>query len=65
MFYNSAGAVLWVFVCTLAGYAFGNLPIVRENFELVILGIISLSVVPPLIEAWRHRRARVRVTPVE
>jgi len=65
MFYNAAGGVLWVFVCTLAGYAFGNLPIVRDNFELVIVGIIGLSVFPPLIEAWRHRRARVPVNPAE
>jgi membrane-associated protein len=56
MFYNVAGGVLWVFVCTLAGYVFGNLPIVRDNFELVVMGIVSVSVVPPLIEAWRSRR---------
>ncbi len=65
MLYNAAGAVLWVFVCTLAGYAFGNLPVVRDNFELVIVGIIALSVVPPIVEAVRHRWARVRVNPVE
>jgi membrane-associated protein len=59
-----AGGVLWVFVCTLAGYAFGNLPIVRDNFELVIFGIIGLSVFPPIIEAIRHRRARA-VNPTE
>jgi membrane-associated protein len=63
MLYNLAGGVLWVFVCTLAGYVFGNLPVVRDNFELVILGIIALSVVPPIVEALRHRLARVPVTP--
>jgi membrane-associated protein len=56
MFYNVAGGVLWVFVCTLAGYVFGNLPLVRDNFELVVVGIVAVSVVPPLIEAWRSRR---------
>jgi len=65
MLYNTAGGVLWVTVCTVGGYAFGNLPIVRDNFELVIVGIIGLSVVPPLVEAIRHRRARAPVNPAE
>jgi len=41
----------------LAGYAFGNIPIVRRNFSLVVLVIIVLSILPGIIEAWRqHRR---------
>jgi membrane-associated protein len=46
--YSIAGAVLWVVVLTLAGYLFGNIELVKKNFELVILGIIALSVLPPL-----------------
>ena len=56
-FYNVTGAVIWVGVCTLAGYAFGNVPIVRDNFTLVALGIVAVSVLPIVIEFIRHRRA--------
>jgi membrane-associated protein len=56
MTFNVAGGVLWVVVCTVAGYLVGNLPIVRENFSLVILGVVALSLMPPAFEWWRHRR---------
>ncbi|MBH8559988.1 DedA family protein [Hymenobacter negativus] len=46
--YSIMGAVLWVVVLTLAGFLFGNIEVVKKNFELVILGIIALSVLPPL-----------------
>jgi len=55
-FYNVTGALLWVLSLVLAGYAFGNIPIVRKNFSLVIIAIIVLSVLPGVIEALRHRR---------
>ena len=54
------GAVLWVSVCTLSGYFFGNLPVVRNNFGLVILAIIATSVLPTAIEIVRHRRSSHR-----
>jgi membrane-associated protein len=54
--YNVAGAIVWVGVCLGAGYAFGNIPIVKENFTLVILGIVVVSVLPIAIEWIRHRR---------
>ncbi len=57
-FYNVAGAVLWVGVCVGFGYAFGNVPIVRENFTLVALGIILASITPAIIEFFRERRRR-------
>src|SRR5262245_5928454 len=41
--YNVTGAVIWVGICTLAGYAFGNVPVVRDNFSLVAVGIIAVS----------------------
>jgi membrane-associated protein len=43
------GAILWVSSLTMAGYAFGNIPWVKSNFELVVIGIIVLSTVPILI----------------
>ena len=54
-FYNITGGALWVVVCVGAGYLFGNIPIVKENFELVILGIIFVSVLPMVIELVRQR----------
>src|SRR5262245_2238587 len=56
--YNVTGALLWVVGITLAGWLFGNIPVVRRNFSLVVLAIIVLSILPGVIEGWRqHRRA--------
>jgi membrane-associated protein len=55
-FYNVAGAVLWVGVCVGAGYAFGNVPVVRDNFSLVAIGIVVVSVLPMVVEFIRYRR---------
>jgi membrane-associated protein len=56
--YNVTGAALWILGLVLAGYAFGNIPVVRRNFSLVVVVIIVLSIVPAVVEAWRqHRRA--------
>lgn len=54
--YNVVGGVVWVFLFTLAGYFFGNLPAVKTNFHYVIVAIIVLSLVPPVIEFLRARR---------
>jgi membrane-associated protein len=56
-FYNVSGAILWVGICTLGGYAFGNVPIVRDNFTLVALGIVAFSLIPLVVEFVRHRRS--------
>jgi membrane-associated protein len=56
-FYNIAGALLWVGICVGAGVLFGNVPIVKDNFSLVVLGIVFVSVLPPIIELLRHRRS--------
>jgi membrane-associated protein len=56
--YNVVGAVLWVGLFVLGGYFFGNISVVRENFTLVILAIIAISVLPIVIEALRARRSR-------
>jgi membrane-associated protein len=52
------GAVAWVSVCVLSGYFFGNLPIVRDNFGLVIIVIILISVMPAVIEIIRHKLSK-------
>lgn len=47
--YNILGAVAWVFTFILAGYFFGNLPIVKRNFHIVIFGVIFASIIPMLV----------------
>jgi membrane-associated protein len=56
--YNVSGAVAWVGICVGAGYAFGNVPVVRNHFSLVALGIVAVSLLPFLVELLRNRRAR-------
>jgi len=53
--YNVTGGVLWVAVCLSAGYFFGNLPLVKKNFSLVILAIIAISLLPAVVEYLKHR----------
>ncbi|OGR77098.1 MAG: hypothetical protein A2X32_07405 [Elusimicrobia bacterium GWC2_64_44] len=55
--YNVIGGLLWVFSITLAGYFFGSIPVVKNNFTTVILAIIFISVLPGVIEYVRHKRA--------
>ncbi|MBL8977623.1 MAG: DedA family protein [Gemmatimonadetes bacterium] len=56
LMFNVVGAVLWVGLFVFGGYLFGNIPAVRENFTLVILAIIVLSVLPILFEWLKSRR---------
>ena len=53
--YNVIGAVIWVGVCTVAGYYFGNIPIIKENFSTVLLLIIFVSVLPAIIAFLKER----------
>mgnify|MGYP003416630158 FL=1 len=53
--YNIVGAVLWVGTFIYAGFYFGQLPFIQQNFKLVILAIIILSITPPVIEYLKHR----------
>lgn len=54
--YNVVGGLIWVTLFMVAGFFFGNWPIVRNNFSLVILAIIGISMIPLVTEYWRHRR---------
>jgi membrane-associated protein len=56
--YNIAGGIAWVAICALAGYGFGNVPVVKNNFSLVALGIVAVSVIPIAVEMLRARGAR-------
>ncbi len=60
-FYNVIGAIAWVMICVLAGYFFGEIPWVKRHFELVVVAIIFISVLPMVIEfllEWRRNRTR-------
>jgi membrane-associated protein len=53
--YNISGAVLWVGSCGLAGYLFGNIPVIKDNFSLVVMGIIAVSLIPGTVAIIRAR----------
>jgi membrane-associated protein len=53
--YNIAGGGLWVLLMTLAGYFFGNIPVVRDHFSLVTVGIIIISVIPVVNSFIQHK----------
>jgi membrane-associated protein len=54
--YNVFGGIVWVGLFTTTGFLFGNIPFVRENFSLVVLAIILVSVLPIAVEAMKARR---------
>ena len=56
LIYNVVGGILWIVIFMLAGFWFGNIPIVKRNFTLVILGIIVVSILPGVVEYLRARR---------
>jgi membrane-associated protein len=55
--YNVAGAVLWTATCVGAGFVFGNVPIIKNNFSIVALAIVAVSLLPMVFEIARARRA--------
>ena len=68
--YNVIGGVLWVAICLFGGYFFGNLPFVKDNFSVVILAIIFISILPGVYEFVRHkvdkrRRAAAALAPAD
>lgn len=56
--FNVTGAILWVVSLAYAGYFFGNIPAVKNNLSLVIVGIIILSILPGIVEILRQRSRR-------
>jgi membrane-associated protein len=62
--YNIVGGITWVTIFTLLGYFFGNLEFVQNNFELVIVAIILISIVPVFYEWWKTRREAKTSQPV-
>ncbi|HRJ26870.1 MAG TPA: DedA family protein [Fimbriimonadaceae bacterium] len=63
IYYNVTGAILWVCVCVLAGYFFGGLKFVRDNFSYAVLAIIMLSIVPIVVEWANHRKEKKATAP--
>jgi membrane-associated protein len=61
--FDVGGGILWVWSFGLLGFFFGNAPIIKENFGLAIIGVILISLLPIVFEAWRARRAAARVSP--
>ncbi|WP_127960123.1 DedA family protein [Serratia microhaemolytica] len=53
--YNVVGALIWVVLFAYAGYLFGDLPVVQQNLKLLIVAIIFISMLPGVVEVWRHR----------
>lgn len=56
--YNIMGAIAWVFIFILAGYFFGNLPVVKRNFHIVIFGVIGVSMLPMIVPWLKSRFAK-------
>ena len=54
--WNVIGGITWVAIFTLLGYFFGNIPFVQQNFELVIVAIVIISVIPAIVEFLKARR---------
>lgn len=56
VFFNVVGAVTWVGLCLGAGVLFGNIPVIKENFSLVTIGIVAVSLLPVAFEFFRQTR---------
>jgi membrane-associated protein len=62
--WNIIGGIVWVATFTALGYFFGNIPFVQENFELVIIAIIIISLIPAVMEAIKVRKEMREAEPV-
>ena len=54
--FSALGSIAWIGSITLAGYFFGNIPIIKNNLTLMIIAIVFVSFLPALLEFIRHRR---------
>jgi membrane-associated protein len=59
--YNVVGGIAWVLICVIAGYLFGQVEFVQKRFELVIIAIVVISILPMAYEFWRARREAKRL----
>ena len=59
--YNILGGFVWVFLFTIVGYFFGNIPVVKKNFSLIIIAIILISVLPMVIEFVKHKIQKKKI----
>jgi membrane-associated protein len=62
--YNVTGAIAWVVIGVYAGLLFGNMKVVKENFSLIIIAIVVISLLPAVFEYWRARRTGPATPPV-
>jgi len=58
MFSSALGSLLWIGGLSVAGYLFGNIPWVKSNLTLIIIGIIIISILPAISEVIRHKRKK-------
>lgn len=58
LFFNAVGAFIWVTSLTFLGFFFGGLPIIKENFEYAVIGIVLVSLIPVFVEYINHRFAK-------
>lgn len=60
--FNIIGGILWVAIATLAGYFFGNIPFVKDNFSMVIFGVVIVSLIPIAIEITMRKLKKTKTT---
>jgi len=58
--YSFGGSLLWITMFLFGGYFFGNIPWVKENFEIVVVAIVLISVIPAVVEIVKARREKKR-----
>lgn len=58
--YNVCGGFIWITAFLFGGYFFGNIPVVRDNFTIVIFGVIILSILPAIVRLAQHHYTRYR-----
>ena len=56
--FSALGSIAWISSITLAGYYFGNIPVIKDNLTLMVLVIVFISFIPAMLEYWRQRRSR-------
>ncbi len=56
--YSVTGTLLWIIIAAGAGYFFGNIPVVKENFSIVVLGIVGVSLLPAVIKYFSAKRKK-------